>query len=296
MEKVLQSLPRRGPCPCREPGSELGVLCAQIPSCPSQTQVSGSRRPEPGAHHHGHCPVALALPTGRGWQRVTCLSVPQIPQSIDENAFHTPQSPTLRSCCFPKGTGPDKERGKGEEKTPPGEHQLFERNGLLHARGQAGPATGQREPGRGPEGTASRPQGPSAAWAAILSPGTTSSGSSFELLSRVLPPHGAPLLGPSFLVWIGGSALSFSNPTRGGMMGPTSSLPLAGSLRTPACPAQPRLGPFLCFHSAFAQFTTGPVCVSLWLWPLARNSCSVCTREQVLVLSQACPCVLDSSQ
>lgn len=69
-------------------------------------------------------------------------------------------SSSVRLCCFPKGIGPNKERGKREEETPPGEHKLSERNGLLHSRSEAGPAPGQREPGRRPAGKAARRPGP----------------------------------------------------------------------------------------------------------------------------------------
>lgn len=72
-------------------------------------------------------------------------------------------SSSVRLCCFPKGIGPNKERGKREEETPPGEHKLSERNGLLHSRSQAGPAPGQREPGRRPAGKAARRPGPAPA-------------------------------------------------------------------------------------------------------------------------------------
>lgn len=61
----------------------------------------------------------------------------------------------MRLCCFPKGIGPNKERGTGEEKTPSGERQHLENNGLLHPRSQACPPSGQGGPGRGPEGTLS---------------------------------------------------------------------------------------------------------------------------------------------
>nr|XP_020009593.1 NEDD8 ultimate buster 1-like [Castor canadensis] len=44
---------------------------------------------------------------------------------------------------------------KEKEAPPSGEHQLSERNGVLHACGQAGPPAGQREPGRSPEGDVS---------------------------------------------------------------------------------------------------------------------------------------------